>query len=330
MRERRSVRERYSGAPMRRPLAKSSDVVLCGAGGLAQALAPALGKSGLRLTLWSRKPAQARALARRTALARAEPELEVALLSAPIVLLAVSDPALRDMTRRIALTKLVGRGSVVLHHSGFHGAQVLAVLQRQGAAVGSLHPLFAFRRTAKLADIQGAWFTTEGDPRARAAARNLVRAFGGRELALGSSASKARYHLGAALLANGTVGLFELALFELERAGAGRKAARAALASLLASTARNLREAEPSAALTGPIARGDAELVRGHLAIARASSAEVYRALAPVLLRLAREAGLSAHDARSIERALARPRPRPHARSRTRSQARKRSSPRED
>jgi predicted short-subunit dehydrogenase-like oxidoreductase (DUF2520 family) len=131
-----------------------------------------------------------------------------------------------------------------------------------------------------------------------------VRALGGRELAL-RPGTKADYHLAATLVSNGSLALFELARAHFERAARDRRSAREAFAALLAATAANLAQSGPREALTGPIARGDLESVRGHLA--RAGSArerELYRALGRVLLELAAPR-LSAARRRSLAALLA-------------------------
>jgi predicted short-subunit dehydrogenase-like oxidoreductase (DUF2520 family) len=117
--------------------------------------------------------------------------------------------------------------------------------------------------------------------------RRLVRAIGGRELAL-RPGTKADYHLAATLVSNGSLALFELARRHFERAIRRPRAGRAAFAALLAATAANLARADPRAALTGPLARGDLESVRGHLArLQRPAERALYRALSRVLLELA-------------------------------------------
>ena len=59
-----------------------------------------------------------------------------------------------------------------------------------------------------------------------------------------------------------------------------------------------------AAALTGPVRRADVATVRAHLAILGDEDRALYRALARVALRLAREAGLSESEAASVERVL--------------------------
>ena len=99
----------------------------------------------------------------------------------------------------------------------------------------------------------------------------------------------------AALLANGTVALFDAADEVLGDSVAGSPAERReAFASLLASVADELGARPTEDALTGPVSRGDARVVEGHLELLRAGSGEVldlYRLLSRRMLRLTERRG---------------------------------------
>jgi predicted short-subunit dehydrogenase-like oxidoreductase (DUF2520 family) len=161
-----------------------------------------------------------------------------------------------------------------------------------------MHPLTALPRDAGRAAaaprLPGVWFATSGAPAARALARELVAALGGHELALaGGADAQPAYHAAATLLSNGLVALFDAALAVGARATSDPRALHAALATLLAATSANLQRSTPQAAVTGPVARGDVDVVRGHLErlAADPSALEIYRALGRRLLALARAAG---------------------------------------
>jgi predicted short-subunit dehydrogenase-like oxidoreductase (DUF2520 family) len=173
-----------------------------------------------------------------------------------------------------------------------------------------MHPLLPLPRSGSAARrFEGAWFATGGSTRAARAARKLVRALGGRELAL-RAGTKPDYHLAATLVSNGSLALFELARAHFERAAQSPEDARLAFAALLAATAANLARTSPRDALTGPVARGDLESVRGHLArLPLRAERELYCALARVLLELAAPRLAPARRA-SLAALLRRPRPR--------------------
>jgi predicted short-subunit dehydrogenase-like oxidoreductase (DUF2520 family) len=91
----------------------------------------------------------------------------------------------------------------------------------------------------------------------------------------------------------------------LERAGLPRGTAREALAPLARATLENVVALGPEAALTGPVARGDAETVRRHRAALGAEDRRLYDALARATLVLAKTKGLSPAAEAALLAALA-------------------------
>jgi predicted short-subunit dehydrogenase-like oxidoreductase (DUF2520 family) len=108
-----------------------------------------------------------------------------------------------------------------------------------------------------------------------------------------SSDLKPLYHAGAVFASNYLV----TALAEAERllvlAGLPRETAREALVPLARATLENVAAMGPEAALTGPVARGDAATVKRHRAVLAAEDRRLYDALARATLALAKSKGLS-------------------------------------
>jgi predicted short-subunit dehydrogenase-like oxidoreductase (DUF2520 family) len=236
-------------------------------------------------------------------------------------ILAVPDARLAE----VAATLPVARGAVVLHCAGARGPEELAAARERGAHVAGFHPLvsFASKRPQALA---GATFVARGDAKATRRARALARKLGARCIVapvLGPA-----YHAAAALVANGGVALAHAAASILVLQGLSQRDAERALAGLLSSVARNLEQLGLPAALTGPVVRGDAATVGGHVAALSALSpalAEHYARVQPLVLAAARDAGLSLVQARAIEQALtsrgSRPARAPGSRRRSRTTA---------
>ena len=206
-----------------------------------------------------------------------------------LILFCVRDDAIESVARDLALAwpraagRAARRGPVALHTSGYHGLLPLRALARAGLATGSIHPLVPLKGRRSAADLRGAWFATSARGRAAAMARRLISGLEGRELRLPPGESHKRsWHLACALVANGAVSLFDLAL---EHSG---PRAATALAAMLETVAKRLADG-PRAALSGPAARGEEEVVAGHLALLRGrrEDAELYRLLSRRLLALA-------------------------------------------
>ena len=245
-----------------------------------------------------------------------EARIDEALRGAHAILICVRDTAIAELTDRLSVLIPEGEQPVVLHTSGFHGPEMLDALAKRGMPTGVLHPLTAvpssrhvrlFRNSGGGDELEqtrflgGVWFATNGSPEACSLARMLIALLGGHELKLNSGAGcQALYHAAAALLSNGAVALFDAAMEIAACASSDRRAVHAAFANLLSATSANLRRHEPSEALTGPVARGDVAVVRGHVeglarmaqdGPAHANARELYHLLSARLIDLAASTG---------------------------------------
>lgn len=264
-------------------------MVIIGAGRLGRALAAWAPRGGYTLAaIVSRNARRARALARRLGASQGL-GLGEEMPAAELYWLAVPDDALETTARRLAQTRADWRGRVVLHSSGQRDSSVLRALGRRGAQTGSLHPMMSFA-AGMAAEPERVLFNFEGAARARRAARALIRRWRGEWLEL-PAAAKPACHLAATLAAPGLVTLMAAAQWA---AGGGlperkRAALRRGLLTLMNQTARNLSRpgARPADAWTGPLARGDRETLRQHLALAhKLAMDDFYRAQMRLAQRL--------------------------------------------
>jgi predicted short-subunit dehydrogenase-like oxidoreductase (DUF2520 family) len=256
-------------------------ITLIGAGNLAQALGPALLAAGYRIdAVAGRQTASSRRraamLAKNTG-ARAV-LLEQAAPGSDVVWICHTDDALAETARSLA-RRADWRGTTVFHSSGALTSDVLAPLRRAGAQVASLHPMMTFVPgvAPQMATVP---FAVEGDERAVAMARKIVRALGAEIFAIPKSA-KPLYHA----LGSFSSPLIVATLVTAERVGrgAGLTAAqtRKVMAPILKQTLRNYLERGAAAAFSGPMKRGDLNTVRRHLRVLGRvpGASEVYRAL---------------------------------------------------
>jgi predicted short-subunit dehydrogenase-like oxidoreductase (DUF2520 family) len=220
------------------------------------------------------------------------------------VLLAVPDQAIPAVAARLAELPLPP-GIPVLHLSGSVEIEALAPLARAGHPAGGVHPLCAVADPVEGADrLRGATFGVEGEGAARALAERIVRAAGGTALEL-APGSRTAYHAAAVFASNYVVGLLAVAERLMERAGIPAERARPALAGLASGAVDNVRDRGPAAALTGPVARGDAETVARHLARLSGDERRLYSLLAAEALGLARAQGLDAAAAAGVAELIA-------------------------
>jgi len=271
-------------------------VFVMGAGRAGRALAHAMRASGVAVVgLHGRRPAG-------DATSGALPP---SLSTATVVLVTVRDGELDAALGELATANLAP-GAVVLHASGSAQPAALDALRAQGHPGGTFHPLLPLADPVRAAEqLRGAWIGIDGDAVAREASRAIAAAIGARVLEIPEGA-KARYHAAAVIASNFPVVLLSLASQLLTASGVDAEAARGALSTLLSAAAENLRAHEPRAALTGPVARGDVDTVRAHLAALASSPAllEIYRALSREALPLAAAAGADPARLRDLARVL--------------------------
>ncbi len=288
------------------------DVLIVGAGRLGSALAEALAENrAFRVTLASRRPAAARAVARRHPSILASLQT-AAIAVARVVVLAVPDRSLAPLCRELSRERASWRGVVVLHAAGAYGPEVLGDLARRGAATGVLHPLAA-AGAGGARTLRGASARIEGTGRARAAARTIAAGAGMRPWHLPgvrTPAARAAYHAAASLASNDVPALLESAERLLRRHGISGRRARLALLFLTRGVLDRIEARGPAGALTGPASRGDLETLRLQLdALARfdRDAAEAHRALSRRLAGFAAQSGrLDRRAAARVRRALGR------------------------
>jgi predicted short-subunit dehydrogenase-like oxidoreductase (DUF2520 family) len=183
---------------------------------------------------------------------------------ADVVLVAVGD---RELDA--ALGGLAGRlapGAVVLHLSGGTEPAALAGLRAAGHPCGTFHPIVPLAGAAGAAAVlRGAYVGIDGDRRAVDCAERLAAMLGAHAVRI-PPGEKARYHAAAVFASNFPVVLAAEAERLLATSGIGADDARGIVAGLLSGAAANVRALGPRDALTGPAVRGDADVVRSHVA----------------------------------------------------------------
>jgi predicted short-subunit dehydrogenase-like oxidoreductase (DUF2520 family) len=297
---------RWAGEPGGSEHPARLKVGVIGAGRVGTALAVALSRAGHRITAASAVSDASRDRIRQylTGTPVVQPA-DVAEVS-DLVLLTVPDDALPGLVRGLAATGAPLIGRMLMHASGRHGLAVLDPAVQQGALPLALHPVMTFTGRADDADrLAGICFGVTAPAVLRPAAEVLVMEMGGEPVFI-AEADRDLYHAALAGAANHLVTQVVQAEDLLAKAGVAQPARM--LGPLLSAALDNaLRLGD--AALTGPVARGDAETVASHVAALRAEAPEAlpaYLALARLTATRALAAGtLTAPDARRLLDVLA-------------------------
>jgi len=268
---------------------KRYGISIIGGGRLGRALGFRLRERGWRIhSVVTRSEATARRAVRAIGSGYAKAGLSRDVFLAPVILIAVPDSAIREIAAELAD---LGSGEpgkrVILHTSGALSADALAPARIGGVAVGSFHPLQTFSGIG-IPALEGRVFAIEGDAAAVRVARAMARVLGGQTLMLNSSA-KSLYHAAATMSAGHILAELEAAIQLFVSIGVKRRDALKALLPLTRQVLDNLETVGPRAAWTGPLARGDYEVISAHEAALRGLPEEylaAYRALNQLAIRV--------------------------------------------
>ena len=176
-------------------------------------------------------------------------------------------------------------GRIALHSSGALASDELQALRRRGAAVGSVHPLMTFVRRS-VPSSRGVPFALQGDSAALRAAGRIVRDLGANPFSI-SKNRKLAYHAWGAFTSPLLIALLVTGEKVARAAGLSSAEARRKMIPIVRQTLANYAKLGPAGAFSGPIVRGDAQVVRQHLRELKKipGADEVYAALARAALR---------------------------------------------
>ena len=198
---------------------------------------------------------------------------------AELLLLAVPDSELVGLVSGLAATSAVRPGTIVAHTSGANGVGILEPLTEGGCRPLAIHPAMTFTGSdediSRLPDT--CFGITAADEVGYAIGQSLVLEMGGEPFCVGEEA-RVLYHAALAHAGNHVVTVLADALEALRAALRGSEllgqqsvddqpgGLAERIAGPLARVALENTLRRGQAALTGPVARGDAAAVADHLA----------------------------------------------------------------
>ena len=267
-------------------MAAKPRIAIVGPGRIGTALALELTRAGYTIEeVISREQAasrtKAQALARRVrarATTLGNPQLDAAL-----IWFCVPDRNIASAARALSQSTQ-WRKKIAFHSSGALSSDELNILRRRGAAVASVHPLMTFV-SRSVPSLVGVPFALEGDHTALRLARQVACSLEGPAFVI-RKRDKAAYHAWGAF----TSPLLVAALVIMEKvahaAGLTPADARKKMLPIVKQTMKNYDRLGPAGSFSGPLIRGDIEIVRQHLRVLGKvpGAKDVYCALARAAL----------------------------------------------
>lgn len=247
---------------------KDKEFAVIGCGRLGTALSVFLSGSGFKAAAFSsRTQDSAMKTKAHTKSGTVYPSAYDAARSAKLVFITTPDTVIEPVCEQLAGQGGFDSSQIVFHLSGALSSSILVSAKKAGAAIGSIHPLQAFApyEPGQASPFKGINISIEGDTAAVDMGRQIVSALGASSFTIPTDA-KTLYHASAVVASNYLVTLEHFALKLLEQADLSETQAYEILEPLIMGTLKNIKARGSVQALTGPVARGDNEIVSRHLA----------------------------------------------------------------
>ena len=215
--------------------------------------------------------------------------LDELVKEADILFISTQDSSIEKIASQLT-QKTNKPGQIWIHCSGSLRSEIMCQDKDLDVGYLSVHPLQAFANIdSALVLMPGTHFGIEGNSQdAEEFGEALVKLLGGIPHKIDPS-QKTLYHAGAVVASNYLVSLVFLAVRFFEQAGINKHAALESLLPLLAGSYHNVEKVGLPYALTGPIARGDVEVVAKHLQEIPLELRDIYKGLGRLALELGEE-----------------------------------------
>lgn len=214
--------------------------------------------------------------------------LESLVQASDTLFVTTPDGAIRTVWDYIAEMDLTDY--IICHFSGSLSSNVFSGIEQTGASGCSIHPMYAFSdRYTSYQNFHTACLTMEGDLHALHSMQSLFEQLGHKIFTL-QSADKIKYHAAASIASNMMLVLMQSSLDILQRCGFSEQDSMELLRPLVEENITSMLDKGCSAALTGPVERGDTDTVRKHLAALKdTGEGEIYRSLLGKLISIAQK-----------------------------------------
>lgn len=284
-------------------------IAIVGAGKVGVALGHLLAKKGHTITA---------AVARSNAsLEKAAPYLPgtrliknaaEATADADIILITTRDSEIKPACDALAAKRAISPSQTVIHMCGAGSLDLLSSAKDTGANAAIVHPIQSLASVElAIEKLPGSYFGVTAEGRAKEIALSLVRDLGGKAVNIDDK-DKALYHAAACIASNYLVSLLYAAAEVYKASGMDEAFALKAMLSLVKVTVSNVEDVGAIAALTGPISRGDAKVIKQHLESLKTLDSgiiDIYKSLGRLTIEIALKKGtLSREDAAEIAKIL--------------------------
>nr|WP_302049133.1 DUF2520 domain-containing protein [Desulfosporosinus nitroreducens] len=210
--------------------------------------------------------------------------LEELVPAVDFLFITTQDGMIQSIAENLVEKDLIIPDQIWIHCSGSLPSSILRIQEDLPVRCLSLHPLQSFASVDNaLTILSGTHFGVEGEE--EALGEEIVKDLGGIPHKILAD-EKTLYHAGAVVASNYLAVLASLAVELFAAAGIQGEEALASLLPLMKGTLSNLEQVGLPQALTGPIARGEVQVIKGHLDQLPSKLTEIYKGLGLKALEL--------------------------------------------
>lgn len=216
-----------------------------------------------------------------------------------LIFITTPDSLISEISDNLSGTGIEWERRQIVHCSGTLASTELKSLNNQGAAVASMHPIQTFRRGDTEDRFKNISISLEGDSEVTRTLENLAIQMGATPVHVDPQRKRV-LHLAAVMASNYLVALMHGVeeILEDEQVEGGISI----FESLIRQTVENIFEKGTVEALSGPVARGDYEVIKAHLEKLNGQphQKELYRVLSRQAIKIAEQSGVV--DPESLEK----------------------------
>ncbi|PCI28759.1 MAG: hypothetical protein COB67_05575 [SAR324 cluster bacterium] len=183
------------------------------------------------------------------------------LQPADLTLISLPDQFIEEISLELVQKGKLKKQSLVFHCSGSLASNVLLSCRKRECSIASVHPVKSFADPQSMVqNFAGTWCGIEGDEQAQETLKGAFEAIGGLLFDL-KAETKIHYHTASVMVCNYLVTLMDRGVETYKKAGLPEAVALQLMEPLVRGTMDNVFQLGPVAALTGPITRGDTQVI---------------------------------------------------------------------
>lgn len=244
---------------------KNINIAVIGAGRIAHSLIPAMQKAGFKVSaVISRKIDSSKKLAEKNNIEFYSDDLSKIPPKINFFILALPDSEIKEAAKKLSMQKINYNNKTFIHLSGSQNISSLKALKEKGADTGSIHIMQSFP-SKRAFQIKNSFAAIEaGKPEVKKILFQFAEKLGLNSFEI-KSKDKILDHLIGVYASNFLASNLFIAESLFATISGGKGNFYSVVQPIILSTLKNIKNFGAASAISGPVARGEVEVVKSHL-----------------------------------------------------------------